>query len=146
MEVRKEIFLFHCKNLVKLNIRMRTLLGWTQEYLDVRFVRLGWKQLCDKHMRYPENTGLEDFMISGSRIKWSYLNIQLHLRVRVGFAQQLITITARKHIVFKLHDVLYLSSKCVHKIWVSFTAFLSLGSVKLCTDWNGLDLHCIEMK
>ena len=62
--------------------------------MDVHVVRLGWKQLCDKLMRYPENTGLEDFMISGSRIIRSYLNIQLHLRVRVDFAQQLVPIAA----------------------------------------------------
>lgn len=111
--------------------------------LGCTLCQIGVKQLCDKHMRYPENTGLEDFMISGSRITWSYLNILLHWRVHVDFAQQLIIIAARKHIVFKLRDVLHLSSKYVHKIWVSFAAFLSLSFVKLCTDWN---LHCIEMK
>lgn len=50
-------------------------------------------------------------------------------------AQQSITIVARKHIVFKLHDVLYLSSS----VCICFESTLqpysqSLGSVKLHAD------------
>lgn len=106
-------------------------LGVDAGELEPTFCQIGWNN-SDKRLRYPEDAGLEDCMISGPRSIWSYLNIELHWRVCIASAQQLMIVAARKHVVFKLR-VLFLSSKCVHKIWVSLTALHVPGLVKLYT-------------